>query len=547
MKAIAEEMSPAQFFANNRSIAGFNNPARGLYTSIREFIENSLDAAEEIQVLPEVKVRLKKLSKRSLQEAVGISEKMLEKVGTKKEKTETMGRSFFNLTVMDNGRGMSYENLPKLMGKVLVSTKYRLRQQRGRFGLGGKMAMIYALQETNAPMRVWSKKKGKEYVSKFIYKIDLQKNEPRIRYSKKIPAEEFKTPWNEKLEHGTIIKLITLGDWLRAKNKIMRYFKKIAVITPHASFLFEDPEEEVHFYERVSQEVPSPPEETKYHLKGVDTQLLLRLARKSNAKYIKTFLKSTFQRIGEKTAKDFLEKANIKPKTPLSNLKRSDKLVTRIVEVAKRYNFIRPRADVLSPVGKENLIKGIKAVEEPEFVDALQRDPIAYQGHPLIVEVGVGYGGDIKPGIKLHRYANRVPLLYKEKSDVSWKAIKAINLSSYKLKEGAPVSFIVSLVSTKIPYPETSKDFVTNVDVLRKEIKLALQAVLRNLRSFLTKRRKRAKKRRKKRVFSRYAEVTSESISQILKTDQVGKDNPYYTDRHLLLSFLDLIEKDSEK
>ncbi|NIQ04740.1 MAG: DNA topoisomerase VI subunit B [Candidatus Korarchaeota archaeon] len=543
----AQIMSPAQFFAENRSIAGFDNPARGLYTSIREFVENGLDAAEEISVLPEIKVRLKELSKEELQEMLGISKELLQKIGSRKEKTDVMGRDFFELIVRDNGRGMEYESIPTLMGKVLTSTKYRLRQQRGRFGLGGKMATIYALQETNAPINLWSRKKGKPHVSHFIYKIDLEKNEPRIRYSRKIPAEEYETPWGEKLEHGTIIKLATLGDWLRSKSQITEYFKKIAVITPYASLLFEDPEGDMHFYERVSKKIPPPPKETKYHLKGVDTQLLLRLARQSNSRSVGTFLKTTFQRIGEKTVQDFLGKLDIDPKTPLSKLKKSDKLATKIVEIAKRYDFIRPRSDCLSPVGTENLMKGIKAVEEPDFVTALQRDPIAYQGHPLLVEVGVGYGGGITPGIKLHRYANRVPLLYKKKSGVCWKGVQAANLKHYKLKQDSPVSFIISIVSTKIPFPETSKDFITNVDPLRKEVKLAIQDVLRDLRSFLSKKRKKARKRRKQRVLARYAEVTSESLSQILKSEEQGKDNPYYTDRFLLFSLIDLIQKESEK
>lgn len=33
---------------------GFENPGKSLYTSIRELVENSLDAAESIGVLPEV-------------------------------------------------------------------------------------------------------------------------------------------------------------------------------------------------------------------------------------------------------------------------------------------------------------------------------------------------------------------------------------------------------------------------------------------------------------------------------------------------------------
>ena len=41
---------------------GFENPGKSLYTSIRELVENSLDAAESIGVLPEVHIELKEIS-----------------------------------------------------------------------------------------------------------------------------------------------------------------------------------------------------------------------------------------------------------------------------------------------------------------------------------------------------------------------------------------------------------------------------------------------------------------------------------------------------
>jgi hypothetical protein len=40
-------------------VTGFDNPGKSLYTSIRELVENSLDAAEAIGVLPEVRHRLR--------------------------------------------------------------------------------------------------------------------------------------------------------------------------------------------------------------------------------------------------------------------------------------------------------------------------------------------------------------------------------------------------------------------------------------------------------------------------------------------------------
>ncbi|KAJ0412156.1 hypothetical protein ATCC90586_005769 [Pythium insidiosum] len=50
--------SPAEFFAENQNIAGFDNPGKCLYTTIRELVENALDAAEAIETLPDISVTL---------------------------------------------------------------------------------------------------------------------------------------------------------------------------------------------------------------------------------------------------------------------------------------------------------------------------------------------------------------------------------------------------------------------------------------------------------------------------------------------------------
>ncbi|MEM3040432.1 MAG: DNA topoisomerase VI subunit B, partial [Nitrososphaerota archaeon] len=53
-----EQISPADFFYRNRDIAGFSNPSRSLYMSVRELVENSLDACEVGRILPNIWIEL---------------------------------------------------------------------------------------------------------------------------------------------------------------------------------------------------------------------------------------------------------------------------------------------------------------------------------------------------------------------------------------------------------------------------------------------------------------------------------------------------------
>jgi DNA topoisomerase VI subunit B len=53
-----KQKSPAEFFAENKNIAGFDNPGKSLYTSIRELVENSLDSCEGFGELPSISITM---------------------------------------------------------------------------------------------------------------------------------------------------------------------------------------------------------------------------------------------------------------------------------------------------------------------------------------------------------------------------------------------------------------------------------------------------------------------------------------------------------
>ena len=52
------EIGVAEFFARNRHLLGFDNKRKALLTTVKEAVDNSLDACEEAQILPEVSVEL---------------------------------------------------------------------------------------------------------------------------------------------------------------------------------------------------------------------------------------------------------------------------------------------------------------------------------------------------------------------------------------------------------------------------------------------------------------------------------------------------------
>ncbi|XP_052623311.1 DNA topoisomerase 6 subunit B [Lactuca sativa] len=60
------QKSLAEFFAENTNIAGFDDPGKSLYSTVRELVENALDSAESIQELPLVEVTIEELNRSKL-------------------------------------------------------------------------------------------------------------------------------------------------------------------------------------------------------------------------------------------------------------------------------------------------------------------------------------------------------------------------------------------------------------------------------------------------------------------------------------------------
>jgi DNA topoisomerase VI subunit B len=67
--------------------------------------------------------------------------------------------------------GMAHKDIPDMLGRVLSGTKYGVKQTRGKFGLGAKMALIWAKMSTGLPIEVTSARRGAATQS--YYKLDL--------------------------------------------------------------------------------------------------------------------------------------------------------------------------------------------------------------------------------------------------------------------------------------------------------------------------------------------------------------------------------------
>ncbi|MFP3295003.1 MAG: DNA topoisomerase VI subunit B [Caldisphaera sp.] len=515
------EMSIAEFFAKNKELAGFSNPTRAIYQTVRELVENSLDATDSHNVLPEVKISIKEV-----------------------EPATDDKPAKYEVAVEDNGIGVPPNEIANAFGKVLYSSKYVIRQTRGMYGLGVKAAILYSQMTTGQPVFIVSSTDSSDniYYKKLL--IDIKKNEPVIIEEGQLLK---RSNW-----HGTKVYLTLEGDWVRAKQKIIEYIKRTALIAPYAEIIFETPENEIYYFPRVTKKMPKPPSEAKPHPYGIDIEQLKAIISFTKAKTMVEFMVEEFQSIGEITARKFLESIGIDPNMNPKVLieKGNSKLLQTVATGLRTYkNFRPPRSDYLSPIGEELIEVGLKRLFNAEWVKAITRQARAYEGHPFIVEAGIAYGGNIVPAEEpvLLRYANKIPLLYEEREDVSYKVVSSINWKLYNIEEPMPLVVLVHVASTKVPYKGVGKESLSEVQELESEIKNAVQEIARNLRLYISKKNSERTLREKIVTISKYIPEVARSLSILsIPPDKWGSNGKKDNNERIIEKLVKIVSKSVE-
>ena len=448
-------ISVAEFFEKNKHLLGFDSPTRGVITTIKEAVDNALDACEEAQVLPDIFISIKKVS-----------------------------NDIFRIIVEDNGPGIVPAQVPFVFGKLLYGSRFhQIRQTRGQQGIGISAAVLYAQLTSGVPTMVISRTGAKESAHKFEIQIKIETNEPDI-----ISEQPFE--WDRI--HGTRVQ-IEFKSTMTAKKKLLEYLKYTSIVNPHARFRVEL-DDEAFTFERVSQEVITCPVAVKPHPHGIEFGQLKRMAVASDQKPV-DFLMENFSRVGKKTAQDMCDKSGLKATAKVSGLS-ADQLKALLAAMQEVSVPAPLTTQCLSPIGEELIRRGLDKEFQMDFVTARTRPASVFSGHSFVVEAAIGYGGKLPPegNVIILRFANRVPLMYQQGAcaittciaNVNWKLY---NISQQGLPTG-PILILVHVASTNVPFTSESKDAIASIPEIEKEIVLALQDLGRDLKIFVSRRDK---------------------------------------------------------
>ncbi|MFB6120152.1 MAG: DNA topoisomerase VI subunit B [Halobacteriaceae archaeon] len=277
---VAEELaesqrsiSIAEFFEKNKQMLGFDSEARALVTAVKEAVDNALDAAEEARIRPNIEVEI-------------------EEAG-----------DYYRLVVEDNGPGITREQIPNIFGKLLYGSRFHAREQsRGQQGIGISATVLYAQLTSGKPARIVSRTKGAEVAQEFELIIDTDTNEPEIRSERELsPAE---SPLRNN--HGTRIEVEMEGN-MRARQQLHDYIRHTAVVNPHATISFSEPEAEFTAEAEYEADLPEETEEIRPHPHGVELGNVLKMLGVTESHSLSGFLQSEFTRVGKKTADSIVD------------------------------------------------------------------------------------------------------------------------------------------------------------------------------------------------------------------------------------------------
>ena len=444
-------------------MAGFGNSTQAVYSTVRELVENSLDACEDAQRIPQVKVDI----------AARSSDKLCIKVA-------------------DNGIGLPYQKVPEAFGRVLYGSKYDLRQKRGTFGLGVTMAILYGQITTDSPVVVHTQNdSGPGRIYNLF--IDIEENLPIIE---KVREEVRPTD-------GTTVTLTLRGDLKRASERVIEYIRLSAIASPHAIIELAFNGNETVRVGGWSKGVPENPVPCKPHPRSVDLELLRRLIIKSPSKKIHDFLVDEFQQIGTRTATRFLKFIGFNTGIKMEALTRAD--LSRLSSSLRRFDgFGRPDSGCLSPIGEEPFLASLESLFNPSWNQYSRQTPSEWQGNPFFVEGVIAYGSEFShvDTPTLYRFANRVPLLYDGSEDVMSKIVKRLNWKHYGLSMSLPVALFIHFGSTKVPYRAAGKQSLAHEVEIEVEITSLIRKLGRALRKHSGRRDKARRDARKMREFS---------------------------------------------
>ena len=497
--------STAEYFSKNLQQVGFSSPTKAVLTTLKEAMDNSLDACEDHGILPEIWVEVEKVGSGTLRNT--------DKVRIK---------------VTDNGPGLEASDIPKVFGEYLASSKFgRGRCSRGQQGIGISAATTWAMQTTATGARVETRRQGQRKATACLVQMDLKNNRGMVTN---------KTQVNWDRPQGTSVEFLLDGRiQLNGEAGLISYLRGNVLLNPHMTLHYLLPDTPPQTIARVSEQVPKVPEATDPHPHTMKLGEFISHARLYGRMKVRVWLRRGFSRISEQTLKDIWKKE----KLPTSLLDRyidtiADSAFRDIFAALQRSSLKAPSTNSVLSVGEDGLALSIQRIGTLDYFAVLTRKPVIADFKPVQIEVAIARlsekSGNLNEGpVQILRFANRVPLQFDKSACAIVKAINSINWRSYNLKHpkgGLPLGpyiIAVSVVSPFIKFKNASKETIDASDELLEELRKALMQAGQRLSRYLKREHKLGELENRQAHIERFGPILVETLARILNVSETRK------------------------
>ena len=558
MSARQKEVSVSEFFVKNRHLLGFDNARKALLTTVKEAVDNSLDACEEAGIMPDVAVIIEDLEPK---------------------RPATAKQSRYRDTIVDNGPGIVRKQVENIFGRLLYGSKFhRLKMSRGQQGIGISAAGMNGLITTGRPMLIYTKPNAKQPAHHIELAMNTKTNRAEVtldKETKDFPPERLRglSAGTKQLSQegvflspdvfatGTSVSIELEGKYQKGRGSVDEFLELTAIANPHARIVFVPPsrvaQEEVDdllpgtssaaaeggksdapaqttetggvtVFPRGVTELPPETKEIQPHPKGIELGILLQMLKDYEASEkgsLYEFLQTRFCRVSANTASKFCSAIGATSRTKAGDVEPQQ--VEKLFKVFEDERLAPPPTDCLAPIGVRQLLAGLLKGVKAEFYAASTREAAVYRGRPFQIEAAIAFGGDL-PGdqaARVIRFANRVPLLFQQSACSSFKAVEETPWKNYAMQQPrgslpiGPLVVMIHMASVWVPFTSESKEAIADYDEIRKEMRLALMECGRKLGTYLRKRQKMRREGERRDVFERYIGEIAKALNAITGED----------------------------
>ncbi len=469
---------------------GFSGKIRSLTMVFHELITNSLDAAEEAGIQPEITIDLKRVDK-----------------------------DHYILKHTDNGPGIPKKFITKVYCTMFAGSKFRNIQSRGQQGLGCSGCVLLSQMTTGKPAKVVSgyyegeKLKGVE----MTFKMDVKKNQGLILSSKGVEVNN--TGVSLELHFKDV-------SYSLSEQGAFEYIRRTMIANPHAKIRFRDPTGHKFIFERATDVIPPLPKEVLPHPRGVTADDLIFMAKHTDKRRFRSLLTSSLSRMSTKRVNEIEEATGIDLNKRPKDMKWEE--AEKIVDLFSQMDFMAPPTSGLIPIGKEQIDNGMREILNPEFSATTTRKPKTYRGGvAFVIEAGISYGGDSgrlvgeQKKAEIMRFANRVPLTFDQGSCAITEALKSIDWKRYGIRDldNAPITVFVNIVSTNVPYLSTGKQSIAPEAEILHEVRQATMKIARSLQKYIRAKKAAKEEALRSKIFENLVPVIIRESALLAETD----------------------------